>query len=197
MTKASFATYCCLASLSAALTLAGCNGNSGIKASDPHLEGNRDMNYDHLIVPGDRIGPVQMGGSVRAAIQHLGEPDSVNRSTFRGPGYYADEVYYYYRNECIQFTWMDSDVDPKIETGYRGINVTCDKWKTAGGLHVGSPIRDVISQLGAYCPSNRSDGSLLIATKEGIWYEAADRNSSVSRILIVPRSNDWGGMCKD
>jgi hypothetical protein len=89
--------------------------------------GQRDMNYDHLIVPGVRIGPVRMGGSVSDAVQHLGDPDKVYRCTFRGPGYNADEVYYYYNDECIQFTWQDSGVEPLIESGWRGINVTCDK----------------------------------------------------------------------
>jgi hypothetical protein len=59
------------------------------------------------------------------------------------------------------------------------------------------PIKEVITHLGQYCASNRSNGSLLVATKEGIWFDAADRNSRVSRILVMPRSNDWGGMCKD
>ena len=97
--------------LLAALLLAGCadgGGNwhrgTGVKDSDPHLNGARDMNYDHLVVPGERIGPVALSGNVEDAVQHLGEPDHVNRSTFRGPGYDADEVYYYYDNECISFT---------------------------------------------------------------------------------------------
>lgn len=187
-----------LPALSVALIITGCvSSGGGIKESDPHLVGNRDMNYDHQIVPGVRIGPVRLGGSVSDAIQHLGEPDRAWRSTFRGPGYNADEVYYYYNDECIQFTWSDSGVEPQIENGWRGINVTCDKWQTADGLHVGMPIKDVISHLGQYCASNRSDGSLLVSTKEGIWFDAPNRNSAVTRILVMPASNSWGGMCKD
>jgi hypothetical protein len=193
-----------LITLSATLILIGCAGggsdwirDAGVKASDPHLVGKRDINYDHLIVPGERIGPVGMGGSVNETVQHLGEPDTVNRSTFRGPGYNADEVYYYYNDECIQFTWEDSGVDPKIEKGLRGINVTCNKWKTWDGLQVGMPIKDVISHLGEYCASNRDDGSLIVSTKGGIWFEAANRNSLVSVIRVMPIMTSWGGMCKD
>lgn len=171
--------------------------NTGVRSSDPQLVGNRDTNYDHLIVPGERIGPVRMGGSVKDAIQHLGKPDLVNRSTFRGPGYTSDEVYYYYTNECIRFTWDDSGVNPEIESGWRGISVSCDKWRTADGLHVGSDMRDVVSRVSVYCATTRDDGTLLVATKEGIWFSAKDRNSPVDDISVVPKSTNWGGMCKD
>ncbi len=155
------------------------------------------MNYDHLIVPGYRVGPVRLGGAVSEVVQHLGEPDNVSRSTYRGGGYNADEVYYYYNDECIQFVWQDSGVEPQIENGYRGIMVTCDKWATADGLHVGMPIKDVITHLGAYCSTTRSDGSLLVITKEGIWFSAADRNSPVSAISVDPTETTWQGSCTD
>jgi len=179
-----------------ALMSAGCAGD-GVKASDPHLVGKRDMNYDHVIVPADRIGPVGLGSKVSEVVQHLGEPDSVSRSTYRGPGITSDEVYYYYRDECIEFTWQDTGLEPTVENGLRGINVTCGKWVTQDGLRVGMPIKDVISHLGAYCASNRDDGSLVVATKTGIWFEAPDRNSDVTRILVMPTQTSWGGMCTD
>lgn len=171
--------------------------SKGLKASDPHLTGARDMNYDHQIIAGDRVGPVRMGGLVTDAVQHLGNPDRVFRSTFRGPGYSADEVYYNYKDECIQFVWQDSGIEPRIENGLRGINVTCDKWSTPDGLHVGSSMKDVNAHVGRYCPSNRPDGSLIIATKEGIWYEAKDRYSPVTIIRVMPVMNTWQGMCTD
>lgn len=180
-----------------ALLCTSCAIGGGIKDSDPHLVGKRDMNYDHLIVPGDRIGPVGLGSTVSSVVQHLGEPDKVWRSTFRGPGYDGDEVSYYYEDECIQFTWMDTGVEPTVERGLRGIIVYCDKWATADGLHVGTSIKDVISHLGQYCPSNFDDGSLLIQTKEGIWYHAPNRNGAVVRILVMPVMDNWGGACKD
>jgi len=187
----------------AVLVIGGCASsgtwqrNTGVRSSDPQLVGNRDTNYDHLIVPGERIGPVRMDGLVRDAIQHLGKPDNVNRSTYRDAAYNSDEVYYYYTNECIRFTWHDSGVNPVIESGWRGINVSCDKWRTPGGLHVGSLMREVVSQLGVYCAQTRDDGTLLVATKEGIWFWAKDRNSPVDDISVVPKSTSWEGMCKD
>jgi hypothetical protein len=170
---------------------------SGAKSSDPQLTGARDMNYDHLIIAGDRIGPVRMGGLVTDAVQHLGNPNNVYRSTFRGPGYSSDEVYYYYKDECISFTWTDDGLAPQIERGLRGINVTCDKWSTPDGLHVGSPMQDIAAHVGQYCPSNRDNGSLIIATKQGIWYEGKNRYSPISIIRVMPVMDTWGGMCKD
>ena len=171
--------------------------NTGVKASDPRLSGTRDMNYDHLIVAGMRVGPVSLGGPVIEAVNHLGEPERVDRSTFRGPGYNADEVHYRYKAECIDFTWQDSGIVPNIENGWRGVNVTCSKWSTSSGLRVGSSMMDVISRIGEYCAHNQSDGELIVATKGGIWFWAENRNSPVERISVVPVASDWGGMCKD
>lgn len=193
----------CMASLSAVLLITGSidvNGSSGesskklpkgMRASDPHLTGERDMDYDHIIVPGDRIGPVRLGGSVIDAVQHLGNPSFVSRSTFRGPGYSADEVRYSYTGECIGFTWEDSGIEPLIEKGWRGITVTCDQWSTRNGLHVGSSMQEVGAVIGEYCPQQRKDGTLLIETKTGIWFFAKDRNSSVSMISVMPVSDHW------
>lgn len=192
--------------LLAALLLAGCETGggdwqrgTGVKDSDPHLNGPRDMNYDHLIVPGERIGPVALGGDVGNAVQHLGEPDRVNRSTFRGPGYDSDEVYYFYDSECISFTWTDSGVNPQIESGWRGINVTCAKWSTRGGVHVGMPVRDALRLLAndgisRWCETTRKTGEILILTLEGVWLEVPNRNGNVSRMLVMPRQSSFGQM---
>jgi hypothetical protein len=185
----------------ATLLIAGCDTdpnwhrNTGVHSSDPQLHGARDMNYDHMIVAGSRIGPVGMGAAVGDVVQHLGTPDTVNRSTFRGPGYAADEVYYYYNDECISFTWQDSGISPQVESGLRGINVTCDKWSTADGIHVGSMMSDLDAHLSSYCPFNRQDGTLLIETKNGIWFFAKDRNSPINQISVIPTMNTWD--CKD
>ena len=187
----------CLAVLTLALLITGCAGH-GLKDSDPQLTGSRDMNYDNLIIPGQRIGPVQMGSRVSDAVKHLGNPDSVWRSTFRGPGYFADEVYYSYNDECITFTWEDSGLAPVVEKGLRGINVTCDKWSTPDGLHVGSSMEDVAARIGRYCPMQRDDGWLLIETIQGIWFWTKGRNSPVSQISVVPVQDSWAGSgCKD
>ena len=175
----------------AMLALAAC-GAGGIRDSDPHLTGPRDMNYDHLIVPGQRVGPAWLSGSVRQTLSHLGNPDRGSRSTFRGPGYDADEVYYYYDDECISFTWQDKGVDPLIENGWRGINVTCDKWQTASGVRVGMSVQDVIGRIGNYCTATDPDGSLTVVEQAGTFYRAKNRNSPIYMISVIPAMADFG-----
>lgn len=173
---------------------AGAATHTGVFASDPHLVGNRDMNYDHLIVPGVRIGPVSLGAAALEAIQHLGEPDSVSR---RSRGLSVD---YYYDSECISFTWLDSGITPRVANGpahiRESIDVTCGKWRTEDGLGVGSPLQDVISLYPEYCLHKEDDGSLLIMTKEGIFFAAKNRNSPVNDISVVTKLADWQGYCQ-
>jgi hypothetical protein len=181
--------------LTSAYSMAGNDWHRHVKMkpSWPHLTGARDMNYDHLIVPGVRIGPVALGGSVMQAVSHLGNPDSINLSTFRGPGYYADEVYYYYTSECIWFTWIDSGIDPTVENGLRGINVDCDKWRTTSGIHIGSSPTEVVNTVGRYCDTKTSNGEMFIETLDGISFFAKDRYSPIHQIALVPTQTRWFG----
>jgi hypothetical protein len=165
--------------------------HTGVFPSDPHLVGARDSNYDHLIVPGERIGPVRVGDAVINAIQHLGEPYDVNRRN------HNRSVDYYYDDECISFEWQDAGITPTISANVRaGIDVTCNKWRTADGLHVGSSLQDVVSRFPSYCLWKEDDGSLLIITNEGIVFAAKDRNSPVNDISVVTTTTDWKkGFC--
>lgn len=164
-----------------------------MRSSWPHLNGERDMNYDHLIVPGNRIGPVEMGGSVQDAVNHLGNPDSIDwladGDTIGGNG----EVYYEYKKECIWFAWVDQGLDPKIESGMRGINVTCDQWRTADGIHVGVQPTDAVHD--RYCAIN-SGGDMEIELLNGIEFIAKDRYSPIKEISVVPQHDKWW-LCHD
>jgi hypothetical protein len=141
------------------------------------------MIYDHLIIAGERIGPVRLGGRVSDAIKHLGNPDRVVRSKYAGqpnsPGY----VVYDYNEECIFFKWEDdSAVNPTIYDP----TVTCDKWRTPEGVRVGLPVTDAAARLfGPYCSTTTDDGELLIYTMDmGIWLWAKDRNSAINQIRV-------------
>ncbi|HEY6252003.1 MAG TPA: hypothetical protein VI685_18765, partial [Candidatus Angelobacter sp.] len=105
-----------------------------MKPSDPHLSGPRDMDYDDLIVPGTRIGPVAFGLRVTDAVRHLGNPDHINRRRYEGR---PNSVYYFYKAECIGFYWNDEGVEPVIDPSAE-IIVMCNKWTTSYGVHVGS-----------------------------------------------------------
>ena len=134
-----------LITLLAAPTPAGAFAKkNGLRPSDPHLNGARDMNYDHLIVPGQRIGPARIGGSVQDAVQHLGNPDQV----IPKPG--SNIVGYIYKDECIRFEWEDAGPRPLI----KNVAAMCPKWSTAAGIHPGSSMDEVLSHIGQYCSIN-------------------------------------------
>jgi len=161
-----------------------------MKSSWPHLNGPRDMNYDHSIVPGVRVGPVSLGGSVTEAVHHLGNPDQINLSTFGGR--YADEVYYHYDSECIQFVWQDEGIDPTVENGLRGIVAFCDRWSTSTGIHVGMTPAEAVSHLdGEYCTFNRDNGEIQVETRDGMFLMAKDRYSPIHDIGVVPAGGEW------
>ncbi len=197
----------CLAIAAFALLLA-CYGRAhagpvkkGAKSSDPRLTGPRDMNYDHTIVPGVRIGPVRLAGLVSDAVQHLGNPDKVWR--IRLPNSSSDEVYYWYKDECISFSWQDQGIDPTIDSvdwARFAIEVWCNKWSTPDGIQVGTSMSDLSRHLGDYCPSNgdfANGDTLMIVTKQGASYYSKGRNSPIDSIIVEPAMDTWHGMCKD
>lgn len=148
--------------------------------------------FDRLIVPGKRIGPVAMGGYVDEIVKKLGKPNKTSRSTFRGPGYTSDEVYYYYtnKNNDLRFTWLDEGLRPVVESGYRGITTTSGSWATASGVHVGSTIPEVVAAYGE--PDNfsiRSKKESIMVYNIGINFVVKDRNSPVLQISIIPPGN--------
>lgn len=161
-----------------------------LKPSDPHLTGPRDMDYDHLIVPGIRVGPVALRGKVGDAVRHLGNPDHVNRTSYSGR---ADRVYYYYKDDCVGFSWDDVGLDPTI---VGGISVMCDKWRTSSGIHVGSAPQDAIKTIPEYCTAKIDDGHVVIETKIGIWFRTKNRYSPIYAIEVYPVETKWT-ICRD
>jgi len=166
-----------------------------MKSSWPHLTGARDMNYDNLIVPGVRIGPVALGGSVEEVVRHLGNPDYINLGTFSGS---TDAVRYIYNTECIWFTWHDSGLDPKVDVGGVGgevIGVDCDKWRTAAGAHVGSLPSEAVH--GEYCSRTMDKGDMYIEQLSGIEFAVNDRYSPIKQISVTPSHTQWWRGCRN
>ena len=157
-----------------------------MKPSWPHLLGSRDMNYDDLVVPGLRIGPVVLGGNVSDAVRHLGNPDSVNTRTQGGR---SDLVQYVYKDECVLFDWWDEGPNPKVSME---VDTTCAKWHTSSGIRVGSLPIDAVSILTDYCNRNTSgDSEWWIETKEGLWFWARNRDSPIFQIRVSDRKANW------
>lgn len=164
-----------------------------VSAQDIKTTQTPSLKFDNLIIPGDRIGPVSMGGDVKEIVDKIGNPKKISRSTFRGPGYDADEVYYWYGHQYqLTFVWIDKGLSPVVESGFRGITTTSNYWATAKGIHVGSSIQDVENAYG-----NPDDFSLHEAdhtymmsyNKIGIWFTVKDRNSPVKYISVIPVNN--------
>lgn len=173
------------------------NPNDGVKSSDPQLVGSRDMNYDRLIVPGVRIGPVRLDGRVKDAVQHLGRPDRVSRQSY--PEWPGALVIYFYNDECIDFNWTDTGLDPKIHS--TEVRVTCSKWATSAGIRVGMPISEAISGFSGryYCVTPTTDGMISVVLKDqGIEFFANNRNAPIRFIRVHASSAEsmkW--RCKD
>lgn len=142
--------------------------------------------YDNLIVPGVRVGPVALGGSVKEIMAKIGQPSSSKR--WRGVGGH-DEVRYTYDRHCLKFTWADEGLDPQVERGLRGIHATCSRWHTAEGIHVGSSIQDVVN---AYGPPHATLGNCdgrdvcMLGYSNGLRFQANDRNSPIVDIWVNP-----------
>jgi hypothetical protein len=170
-----------------------------MRSSWPHLTGTRNMNYDHQIVPASRIGPVGVGRSVADAVQYLGNPDDIELMEVSGE---PNLIKYIYKDECIWFGWRDVGLDPVVESKSDGrgasVNVTCDKWKTASGLHVGSSPADVIPTVTRYCISHdEKSRDIEIETKDGILFWAKDRYSPINQIRVATTETSWSGCTND
>ncbi|MGQ0547552.1 MAG: hypothetical protein ACT4P3_19855 [Betaproteobacteria bacterium] len=155
------------------------------------------QDFDKLIVPAVRIGPVAPGGYVDEVVKKLGEPDRTRLNTRRGgPGFDADSYIHVYNRYCINFPWFDKGLRPTIAYGFWGVNATCNRWKTEKGISVGSTIAEVIA---AYGEPNKasgcgaSDDDCVLMYNSGIWFRARDRRSPIREINIVP-AQDYSKM---
>jgi hypothetical protein len=169
-----------------------------MRSSWPHLTGTRNMNYDHQIVPASRIGPVGVGRSVADAVQYLGNPDDIELMEVSGE---PNLIKYIYKDECIWFGWRDVGLDPVVESksdgGGAGVNVTCGKWKTASGLHVGSSPAEAASAVTRYCFADDRSGDMQIETKDGISFWSKDRYSPINQIRVGLTQTSWFGCRND
>lgn len=171
-----------------ALFITGAYGGSGknpkgLRPSDPQLTGPRDTNYDHVIVPGERIGPVRLGGLVSDAVKHLGNPDSVYHNG--SPTY---SVEYAYKEGCLHFRWIDSGAEPVIDGV---VWVRCGTFSTSEGLQVGSSMQDVIGRVAKYC--SRSDGNGYLEIQiDGLSFGFVHRNSTVDQITVEKKTGKLG-----
>jgi hypothetical protein len=93
---------------------------------------------------------------------------------------------------------MDTGLDPTITS----VAVTCDKWSTPDGLHVGSAMTELNGRIGAYyggtyCPLQYNDGRYEISTKVGITFTGRNRNSPITKIDVFQATGTLQPLCRD
>jgi hypothetical protein len=162
------------------MLLLGCGNSSivrGLQPSDTQFSGKPDLNYDHIIVPGKRIGPVEFGGSVKAALAHLGNPDKVE-------DYASDHsvLWYTFSSECLTLIFNDNNLDPTVAD----VSVRCDKWATKTGIRVGLTVDQAIEKLSLETASCAvlSGKTVYIIDKRGMMLFALHKNAPIRDIRI-------------
>jgi hypothetical protein len=145
-----------------------------------------DGKYDHLIIAGQRIGPVNIDQPVSEVIKHLGSTKYV----FGGDPLTPASRRQYYDSECIQFYWDDRGLEPKIRSG---VTVFCAKWNTPNGSSVGMTIQQIIQKegngyviYGTCTGATKTFGDSCILQYPGLVFWAGSRNVPIDHIIVFP-----------
>jgi hypothetical protein len=137
-----------------------------------------------------------LGGIVRDALRHLGNPNHVLHQLYPVNLNPPDEVRYWYDDECIFFSFRDAGLDPQIT----GVSSTCGKWSMSDGFHVVASMSGLSNRLGDDCPvtmNRHGDQNMHIFTKQGVCYRVTNRKSPVTQISVQPVMDSRNGLCKD
>ncbi|HLH31079.1 MAG TPA: hypothetical protein VKY31_07735 [Terriglobia bacterium] len=163
-----------------------------MKASWPQLMGQRTLGYDTHIMPGERIGPVEVGGSALEAVKYLGNPDEILLQPVTdadGNKVTGDNVEYIYKKECIWFDWRDEGLDPKVYS----VTATCGQWRTILGAGVGDTPQKLTSIAPQVCSSIFDNGELHVEMKTGLSFYAKNRYGPITQITVVPAHDKFFG----
>jgi len=124
------------------LALAGCAATtSGITNTSESNAAIDRLPGDRLIVPGLRVGPIQIGESIDDAVRLLGPGQTASWNT--NPGYPNN---HYYKGRYWPQYGLIAYYNPS--GGFAriiAILVSSSRWKTVGGLHYGIPYNKALS----------------------------------------------------
>jgi hypothetical protein len=147
--------------------------------------------YDNLIIPRNRVGPVRLGQAVSSAIAQLGKPDKVIRG--RDPAIIngrpaPDPLVYIWRGRtCLNLHSVDEGLEPQV----RSIYVTCDRWRTAEGIGLGSLPKQIVVALGQPdtldCNANQC---FLKYHWLGLRFWSRGRDQPVHEMHVLPGRED-------
>lgn len=148
---------------SASLLAAGCaTSGSNVSPADMQKRQQALANSDHLIVPGQRIGPIRLGMGMDEVVATLGQPDYANTAygwttwkyvslnmSISFPSGAAPGV-----NSVSAVAWNDSGKTIG-ESTWADVNPVTTVFQTANGIGLGSSTFDVKR---GYASSNYTDG---------------------------------------
>ena len=155
----------------------------GASTGPADAEQAHPASFDNVIVPRARVGPVVLGGSDNEAARQLGRPHQVRRHRPpRASTLPVSFTYVYRRPLCLELFWDDAGVAPPVLSVY----ITCDRWRTAEGLGVGSLPEDVISRLGNPEVTECSTRTCFLSYHRlGLRFWARSRASPIHQVQVL------------
>ena len=132
---------------------------------------------DRQIIPGERVGPVQLGMSADEVIGQWGRPEEIEPDKNGG-------TFYRYAARGILVVISD-DAKPEVSL----IVVTDKSYATDKGVRVGSPSSEVVSAHGKQDNERgETDRTYLMAYRDlGLVFRVENANQRVEGILILSR----------
>jgi hypothetical protein len=132
---------------------------------------------DRKIIPGERVGPVQLGMSAEEVVGQWGRPEEIEPDKNGG-------TFYRYAARGILVVISD-DAKPEVSL----IVVTDKSYATDKGVRVGSPSSEVASAHGKQDNERgETDRTYLMAYRNlGLVFRVENANQRVEGILILSR----------
>jgi hypothetical protein len=132
---------------------------------------------DHKIIPGERVGPVQLGMSAEEVVGQWGRPEKIEPVKNGG-------TFYRYASRGILVVLSD-DAKPEISL----IEVTDKSYATDKGVRVGSAASEVASAHGKQDDEREdTDRTHLMAYRNlGLVFRVENASERVEGILILSR----------
>ncbi len=159
-----------------ALFLAGC-GASGASAADLQKRQSAMAQSDHLIVPGQRIGPVRLGMGMDEVVAELGQPDFTETVDEGHPSWR-----YWSLNLTVVFDRSSAPAVDWVETNTWTDSPLLTVFRTADGLHIGSSSFDVKRAYGS--PEKDQHGYVMEYDSRKIDFQI--ENYAVTLIQVGP-----------
>ena len=189
-------TFYVIATLTLALT--GCaSSGTDISISDQQKEKVAVASADHLIVPGQRIGPVRLGMFRDDVLETLGQPNEMQPVKY-SPGrqkwtYTRLNLIVYISggaapsvDEVTTVCWLNGKEGNVIEAEWSNVDSPNTVFQTSEGLDLGSSSFEVRRKFGNY-PLRYSIGHIMDYETIGVQFTVTrEHEPRVVRISVAP-----------